>query len=149
QNASFLETATRLEKGEKIGWAADGAIITGGAKAAYELRRPRVALYQPWLANADAGWTEWLLDRYKIPHTLLHNQDFDGSDLRARFDSIILAQQTAASILHGGVSDTRTGRETGRQRPEYSGGIGLPGVARIEQFVRAGGTLIALDQATE
>ena len=61
-----------------------------------ELRRPRVALYQPWSANADAGWTEWLLDHYKIPYTVLHNKDFDGSDLRARFDSIILAQQTAA-----------------------------------------------------
>ena len=149
ENASFLETAALLEKGEKIGWAADGAIVTGAAMARYDLRRPRVALYQPWLANADAGWTEWLLDHYKIPYTVLHNKDFDGSDLHARFDSIILAQQTAASILHGGVSDTRAGRETGRQRDEYTGGIGLRGVEQIEQFVRAGGTLIALDQATE
>ena len=47
------------------------------------------------------------------------------------------------------MSDTRAGRETGRQRPEYTGGIGLRGVEQIEQFVRAGGTLIALDQATE
>jgi hypothetical protein len=149
ENASFLETAALLEQGERVGWAADGGIVTGAAKAAYQLHRPRVALYEPWLANADAGWTEWLLDHYKIKYTVLHNKDFDGSDLRARFDSIILAQQTAASILHGGVSDRRAGGETGRQRPEYTGGIGLRGLEQIERFARAGGTLIALDQATE
>ncbi|HZQ92379.1 MAG TPA: M14 family metallopeptidase, partial [Terriglobales bacterium] len=149
ENASFLETATRLEKGERMGWTADGAIVTGGDKSAYELHIPRVALYVPWLANADTGWTEWLLDHYKIKYTELRNKDFDGSDLRTRFDSIILAQQTAASIMHGGTSDTRAGRENGRQRPQYTGGIGLKGVEQIEQFVRAGGTLIALDQATE
>jgi hypothetical protein len=146
ENASFIETAERLAGGEKIGWAADGTILTGGGKAAYDLRRPRVAVYQPWSANADEGWTEWLLDYYKIPFTVLHNKDFDGADLRGRFDSLILAQQTAASIMQGG---GRGGRDAGQQRPEYSGGIGVRGVAQIEQFVRAGGTLIALDQATE
>jgi hypothetical protein len=149
ENASFLQTAELLEKGAKVGWTADGTIVTGSAKVAYALRHPRVALYQPWLANADAGWTEWLLDHYKIQYTVLHNQDFDGSDLHARFDSMILAQQTANAILHGGVSETRVGREIGPQRPEYAGGIGVRGLAQIEQFVRAGGTLIALDQATE
>jgi hypothetical protein len=144
ENASFLETAALLEKGEKVSWSADGGILTGGTAGKYELHKPRVALYQPWLANADEGWTEWLLDHYRIPFTILHNKDFDGSDLRARFDSIILAQQTAASIMHG-----RTGSTTTRQRPEYAGGIGVRGVSQLELFVRAGGTLIALDQATE
>ena len=145
ENASFIETADRLARGEPVGWASDGTILTGGGKAAYELRRPRVAIYQPWSANADEGWTEWLLDHYKIPFTVLHNPDFDGTDLHARFDSLILAQQPATAIVQG----VRGARDAGRQRPEYTGGIGARGVAQIEQFVRAGGTLIALDQAAE
>ncbi len=52
-------------------------------KPAYELRRPRVGLYQPWTTNYDEGWTEWLLDRYRVPYTLLHNEDFGKGDLRA------------------------------------------------------------------
>ena len=32
----------------------------------YELKQPRVALYQSWVANPDEGWTEWLLDHYGI-----------------------------------------------------------------------------------
>ena len=61
----------------------------------YELKQPRVALYQPWVANADEGWTEWLLDHYGIAFTLIHNDDVRKGDLRRRFDTVILASQTA------------------------------------------------------
>jgi hypothetical protein len=164
ENASFLTTAALLEHGEAVRWAPDGTILTakngsGGAfaKAAYELKRPRVALYQPWIANADEGWTEWLLDNYKIPYTLLHNEDFQKGDLREKFETIILAQQSLTSILHGlrrgqlvglsGSASTTNARS--EQRPEYTGGIGVQGAARLDSFVREGGTLIAFDAATE
>jgi len=164
ENASFLATADLLERGTKVRWAADGAILVEGrapaeafAKAAYELRRPRVALYEPWTANMDTGWTQWLLDYYKVPHALIHNDDFQKPDLRARFDTIILASQGASSILHGIRPGERAGgREAGlvdaaksQPRPEHVGGIGLPGLAHLDEFARSGGTLVALDSATE
>ena len=158
ENASFLTVAQLLGKGEQVRWAADGAILTGSTTAAarWELKAPRVALYQPWTANADEGWTEWLLDHYHVPFVLLHNADFQNTNLRARFDSLILTQQTAASILNGvrhGEMARGEGSEpaTGAvvQRPEYTGGIGTPGLAAIEKFVSEGGTLITFDTAAE
>lgn len=178
ENASFLATASLLERGAKVQWAADGQVTvmpakaaikpgdlarefgvtvslagTGTPKPAYELRGPRVALYQPWIANADEGWTEWLLDHYRIPYTLLHNSDFAGTDLRTKFDTIIFAEQGASSILHG-VSNGELSRRAGSpaeivQRPEYTGGIGAEGLHRLETFIREGGTLVAFDRATE
>ncbi|HTM49086.1 MAG TPA: M14 metallopeptidase family protein [Bryobacteraceae bacterium] len=120
----------------------------------YELKQPRVALYQPWIANADQGWTEWLLDHYGLAHTLIHNDDFRKGDLRRRFDTLILASQTAVSILHGFRDGEYSAERAGRrliaaQRPEYVGGIGIEGLAHLDRFVRDGGTLIALDSATE
>ena len=118
-----------------------------------ERRTPRVALYEPYTGNIDTGWTEYLLDEFKIHHKTIHNADFTTGELTGRFDSIILASQSVNSILHG----TRTGEAAGRdrspgdqlalQRPEFTGGIGVQGLAKLEAFVRQGGTLLAFDEA--
>ena len=158
-NGSFLATADLLKQKQPVRWASDGKILRpadeGYGNAAYELRAPRVGLYQPHPENIDAGWTEWTLDEFHIPHTVLHNDDFKRGDLRQRFDTIIFAQQRADSILHGIKQGEATSRRAGtgelptQQRPEFTGGIALRGLANLEDFVRAGGTLIALDSATE
>ncbi|MEK7405505.1 MAG: M14 metallopeptidase family protein [Acidobacteriota bacterium] len=167
ENAAYLAVAETLAHGAKVRRAADGALLAEDraaaeafSKAAWELRRPRVALYEPWGGNMDTGWTQWLLDYYKIPHTLAHNDEFQKGALRDRFDTVILASQSGASILHG----TRLGESPAPvregasgaapeprsiQRPEYTGGIGLRGLVNLDEFVRAGGTLIAFDNAAE
>jgi hypothetical protein len=159
QNASFLQTADWLQQNVRVRWAAGGKILLEGEEgfstAAYELNRPKVALYEPWTANSDAGWAEWLLDQYHVPHTKIHNEDLARPCLRDRFDSIILASQTASSILHGIPRGERVpdglGRKTPQtaQRPEYTGGIEIEGLHNLDQFVRDGGALLALDAATE
>jgi hypothetical protein len=160
-NSSFLATIDLLKQGVKVRWAADGAILADGkspaaefAKGVYELHTPRVALYEPYTANMDTGWTQWLLDYFRVPYTIVHNADFRNGPLRSKFDTIILASQNSQSILHGTregeSSSSRSGsRTSSRQRPEYTGGITLAGLAAIEEFVKAGGTLIAFDAASE
>ncbi len=142
ENASYLSLASSLSGGGTVRWNS------------YELRSPRVALYEPYIANMDTGWTQYFLETYKIPHVLIHNTDFSGAALRGRFDTIVLASQSAASILHG----TRPGEPSGRgreadpksvQRPEFTGGIGTAGLSNLDRFVRDGGTLIALDDAAQ
>ena len=149
---SFLAVAAMLERGEKVTWAADGAINAPSSKPAWELRRPRVAVYQPWTPNADEGWTEWVLDHFRVPYALLHNTDLAQTDWKDRFDTILFASESAASILHGvrrGETGERAESRPTRQRPEYEGGIGIAGLAALDAFVRAGGTLVALDAASE
>lgn len=159
QNASFLTMANLLAKGETVRWAADGSILNGTQQAAaWQIQQPRVALYQPWTANMDTGWTQWMLEQYRVPHAILHNSDVRAGDLRSHYDTLILASQSAASILdgfrEGEMQGTRSGlQETtdpkSLQRPEYAGGIGLDGALALKRFVEAGGTLIAFDNATE
>ncbi len=119
--------------------------------------KPRVAIYEPYSANMDAGWTAWVLDNFQVQHTPVHNEEIRAGNLRARYDAIILAQQSMSSILHG----TRQGEGSGRgdwqnmgevnnlQRPEFTGGIGLAGARHLQEFVEQGGTLLAFDSATE
>ncbi|MGA2589653.1 MAG: M14 metallopeptidase family protein [Bryobacteraceae bacterium] len=181
ENDAFLAMSFFMDREGAVRWSSDGAIVVDSAyvenaarannfarqfsvsvtlaetapKPVFELRRPRVGLYQSWTANSDEGWTEWLLDRYHVPYTLLHNDDFDKGELRGRFDSIVMASETVQTILNGWRNGELSFRREGGQsqmvvqRPEYTGGIGPEGVAQLQKFVREGGTLIALDTAAE
>lgn len=100
------------------------------------LRMPRIGLYQPWMANMDEGWTRWVLEQYGFPYTTVHNADIKAGKLRDRFDAIVFPDQQPRDIVGG--YDFKTIRE------EYRGGITDSGVDALREFVRAGGTLIAM-----
>lgn len=112
----------------------------------------RIGLYDSWQPNMDAGWTRWLLDRYAIPFTDLHDADIRAGNLRQKFDVIILPQQSEPGMLHGwqpGEPQRFGGGEAVTQRPEYVGGLGLSGVMALEDFVKTGGQIIAMDEASQ
>ena len=159
---SFRTIAEKLAAGVKVRRSAKGEWLvedSGGAEAfahgAYEMRRPRVAVYQPYVANMDTGWTQYVLDEYKTPYTALHNNEIAADGWAAKYDVLILASQTMNSILHGvrmgqTASTLRAAKSIpSLQRPEFTGGIGLEGASRIEAFVRGGGTLLAFDAASD
>jgi hypothetical protein len=89
----------------------------------------------------DEGWTRYILDQYAFDYTPIHNSDVKKGSLRAKFDAIIIPDQRVNSILNGN-GDFKT------ILPEYRGGIGDDGVDALKQFVSAGGTLVALGEAS-
>ena len=116
-DASFFQTmADLLKAGKSLRWSSDGKLLVEGeaapaeiGSAAYTIRPPRVAVYDSWLANIDAGWTDWLLDQERVPHTMLRNADVQKGHLNDRFDAIILPAQEASAILHGAREGERSG----------------------------------------
>ena len=106
------------------------------------LRAPRVGLYQPWTASMDEGWTRWLLEQYEFEYTTLHNEDVRKGGLRQRLDAIVLpADRGKRQVMQGNRSKSTP--------EEYKGGIGEEGLQALQDFVRAGGTLILMHQGTE
>jgi len=162
-DASFFQNmAGLLKAGKSLRWSSDGKLLVEGeaqlaeiSGATYTIRSPRVAVYDSWLANIDAGWTDWLLDQERVPHTMLRNADIQKGHLNERFDSIVLPAQDAGAILHGARQGERNvgGRMDStpnvQQRPEYTGGIELKGLVELAEFVRQGGWLVTFDQAGE
>ena len=122
---------------------------------AYRPTVRRVALYEPWTPNSDAGWTAWVLDHFQVPYTVVHNQDLRRPGLKARFDTLILASQSPTSILHGTPDGEMLPVREGTpvsitvQRPEYAGGIGIAGLLNLETFVQEGGTLVTFEGASD
>jgi hypothetical protein len=101
---------------------------------------PRVGLYKSWNANMDEGWTRWVLERLGVPFTSLADSAVRAGGLRARFDVVILPSEGAGQI--------RNGRPAGSVPPEYTGGIGAEGLEALRAFLRDGGTIVTLDQAS-
>jgi hypothetical protein len=116
--------------------ASDGRVSV----AAYKLKRLRLALYNPWGGNMDEGWTKLMLERFEFPYEEVRPADIRSGDFAHRFDVIVLADQQPNSILEGIPAD--------RIQPEYAGGIGREGLDHLREFVRNGGTIIALGSAS-
>ena len=98
-----------------------------------------MALYKPAGDDNDEGWTRWVLDQFEFPFTSADSVMIRAGDLRAQFDAIILPNATPERILKGMVKDTVP--------LGYGGGLGEEGVRELDAFVKAGGTLVCLDQA--
>jgi len=106
-----------------------------------DIPRPRIALYRPWTAPIDEGWTRWLLERYGFEFTSLYNADVVAGSLAGRYDVILLADISGGQIMNG--------HQRGSVPPRYAGGIGAQGVRALDEFVRAGGTLVTLNSSAE
>ena len=49
--------------------------------APWPVKKPRIALYEPWGGNIDTGWTRWLFEQFHFPFTLVHNADLQDGHL--------------------------------------------------------------------
>lgn len=103
--------------------------------------RPRVALYQGWVPSMDEGWTRWMLDRFGWAYTSVRPKELQAANLRQRFDVIVFADESAATIDGGYRPESMP--------PEYTGGLGRPGAEALKAFAEAGGTLVFLNGSTE
>jgi hypothetical protein len=102
----------------------------------------RVGVYQGWAAAMDEGWTRLVLEDFEFGFESLSNEDVRTPDLRDRLDVILIPAEISLNrLIRGSTSDATP--------PEFRGGIGDEGVENLKEFVRAGGTLITLDQADQ
>ncbi len=109
--------------------------------AMYRLQAPRVGLYKSWVANMDEGWTRWVLEQHDFAYTTLTDADIRAGDLHQKFEVIILPDQPSRSI--------EAGHNPDKVPPQYANGLGEIGIHQLRMFVERGGTLAALDEATE
>jgi hypothetical protein len=141
---SGLSPATQDEVVRSLALAAERRADTPKGPTDAVVRKPRIGLYQPWTGSMDEGWTRWLLEQYGFPFTSIHPEDFK-QPLGDRIDVLVMPDDARVPIVGG----TNGGRgERGAQRPEFAYQLTAEDLARVEQFVQGGGTLICLSNAS-
>jgi hypothetical protein len=101
------------------------------------LARPRVGLYRPWVESIDEGWTRLLLERFELPFLTMTNDDIREGSLARRIDVLILPDGEPDRLI--------AGHANGTLPDQYTGGLGERGVAALQAFAKAGGTVVCLD----
>lgn len=158
-NASFRAVNEILAANGKVSFAGDNISVSGIEKSKLDAilkenrlraggadeggkpaKAARIGLYRPWTASMDEGWTRWILEQYRFPFHSLYNADVRGGHLRDRYDVIILPDIPERSILEG--------YRPGTIPERYAGGLGEEGAQELRDFVNAGGTLVAFNNAS-
>ena len=115
--------------------------VTSGANHYTLTRMPRIAVYRPWTANMDEGWTRWVLEQFKLPYVSLTDSVARAGKLRDHFDVLLVPDMS--------LREMRDGNSEAEMPPPYAGGLRAAGIDAIREFVTNGGTLVLLDRASE
>jgi hypothetical protein len=111
--------------------SADGALVVE--------RLPRIGVYAPWSGSMDEGWLRWVLDAWGLPYVRVRNELLRAGNLHDVLDVLVLPGIGTRQLDHG--------RAAGSVPDAYSGGLDPEGAVAVEQFVRGGGTLVAVEDS--
>ncbi|MGH9144356.1 MAG: M14 family zinc carboxypeptidase [Vicinamibacterales bacterium] len=111
------------------------------------VRQPRVGLYQPWTGSMDEGWSRWVLEQYGFTLVAVHPENFK-SPLAQRVDVLIMADDARVPIAGAPAGRGGRGGAAPPVRPEYAYQLTPADLLGFEQFVRAGGTVVCLSNAS-
>ena len=126
----------------------------------HDLDLPRVAVYSTWSSTQDVGWVRYAFDKFEVPYDLIYKERIRQGDLKGAYDVVVIPHQAGtAKRLVFDIDPRGTPIEYKKsekfknlgvygESDDITGGMGLEGVAEFERFVKAGGLLVTLGQAS-
>jgi hypothetical protein len=108
-------------------------------KARVLRKLPRVGLYAPWSGNMSEGWLRWVCEYGGLPVVTVRNETLRAGSLADVCDVLVLPDVSKSTL--------DAGRAAGTVPDELASGLDPEGAIAVEEFVRAGGKLIAIEGA--
>jgi hypothetical protein len=151
-------TAALTEVARQTG--VDFTAASGLPQGAFEIRKPRIAMYQRYGGgNMDEGWTRLMFEQFNVPYKSIMDAEVKAGGLEAKYDVIVLPNDSVQAMTGerpaaggGGAGGGQGGPGPGgpptdNTPPEYRSGFGAEGVKALQAFVDKGGTLVTFGQA--
>ncbi|HEY5544485.1 MAG TPA: hypothetical protein VIK50_00380, partial [Gemmatimonadaceae bacterium] len=128
----------------------------------HPVRAARIAIMHTWTSTQTEGWWRMALDQLQIPFEYISTQEASrDANLRAKYDVILFPPGggNAQSIVQGlpmwrNPMPWRNSPETPNigtyaQTDDIRPGLGWTGVANLENFVKQGGVLVAVENTAQ
>jgi hypothetical protein len=93
--------------------------------------------------NMPGGWLKWLFEQYGFNHRTIVSTDFNG-DLAGQYDAIVLPDGISRATIVAGLDPRRHDQEW-----SWAYGVGDAGWKKLADWVRNGGTLVAIGSSVE
>lgn len=122
----------------------------------HESKWPRLAIWHSWADTQAVGWIRLVLDREKVPYAYIRDEDIRAGRLHEKYDVLVFGDNWLGleDQIHGidkkwGPLAYQKTKETPNlgvpdASADITGGVGWLGMARIEEFLGAGGLLVTL-----
>jgi len=126
------------------------AVASAPAGAMLQLNPLRFALYRRYAGgNMDEGWTRYLFDQWEFPYSRVDSDEIKKGGLNAKYDVFLIADDTVRAIVGATGSEAAANPfAQGALPPEFTKPLGAAGVDALKEFVRAGGSLVLIDNAS-
>jgi len=141
-------------------WAAELGLTFEGISAspsvqALQIAPTRIGLWDEYGGSMPSGWTRWLMEQFEFSFELVYPQTLDAGNLRDRFDLLIFPtgaipasdrSEDEWSRYFGGGPDPES---IPREYRDWLGDVTVQNtVPQLEEFLQAGGTVIAIGSST-
>ncbi|MHB9879419.1 M14 family zinc carboxypeptidase [Pacificimonas sp. ICDLI1SI03] len=131
------------------------AVSRAPSVATHEVVAPRIGFMHSWMSTQDEGWWRIAFDQWDIPYTYFADTQARQGNLRDRYDVIIYPTvggtprdqivgipKTDGDPIPYKKSELTPNLGVLDSADDIRGGLGADGLAALEEFVRAGGTLL-------
>lgn len=138
------ELVTRLSKGLGLdfkGCEPDKSLLK-------PIKKPRIAIFQPYFPNEDEGWLRYVLDDFGFKYDVLHNEDMRKETVVGKYD-ILVFPSIQATIIKDGKPQGRWAQYFEPPPKAFQGGIGDEGIKVLRNFIEKGGVTIAIGSACD
>jgi len=114
----------------------------------HQVKRGRVGLFQRYDGgNMDEGWTRLCFENFAIPYQTLMSSEVKKGELNKKWDVIVIPDDSPEGIT--GVYSSNSRRTPEKYPEKYQSGIGKDGGKILKEFVKNGGTIVALGRSFE
>jgi len=114
----------------------------------HEVTRGRLGLFQHYNGgNMDEGWTRLCFENFSIPYQSLMGAEVKKGDLNKKWDVIVIPDDSPEGIT--GIYSKNSRRVPEKYPAKYESGIGKDGGEILKDFVKNGGTLVAMGSSFE
>jgi hypothetical protein len=119
----------------------------------YQLRRPRIALWDRYGGSMPSGWTRWLMEQFEYPFEVVYPKQLNAGNLRKKYDVIVFVTGAIPASDRAGNGRGAFDNDLEDRIPaQFQHMLGQVTVAQtipeLKKFMEAGGTVLTIGTST-